>query len=380
MKFKLPFENLLPKLLLNFGFWTLISVLSSSAYYFDSANQPWQGSQSLWIRMFFLQLPVWYLWGIITLMIFYLTEIFPVERHGWASIVGLHLGLSFVWLFFYSILVILNGIWQYDIPWANARQFAQRIMGARSYLEYFFYWMIFAVAYCAYFYRRSRERAFEAARLQLRNAQLENLMSVTQLQTLKAQLQPHFLFNTLNSIAALIRKDEKVIATNMLAALSDLLRHSMDNDKSHLVTLEDELDFIKRYLEIQQIRFKDLLTVEVEVSEEASQALIPSMLLQPLVENSIRHGIAEHIQSGKLGIYARNGDNRLQIEIYNDGNCLSKGWSIEKTTGLGLSNTIERLRVLYSDEFQFTLENVETRGVRAKLVIPFETENAAIER
>lgn len=215
------------------------------------------------------------------------------------------------------------------------------------------------------YYREWRERELQAAALEAQLAQ-------TQLQALKIQLQPHFLFNTLNSISALNHEDPKA-ANRMIARLSELLRLSLENDGAQEVALHQELDFLKRYLEIQQVRFGDRLRVRIDVAPETMDARVPNLLLQPLVENAIRHGIAPFAAPGEVHVQACRENGQLCLRVADTGPGLPKSKPNSAPEGIGLANTRARLRQLYGDAQRFELRNGAERGAIAEVRIPFQT-------
>lgn len=209
--------------------------------------------------------------------------------------------------------------------------------------------------------RQARERALNETKLEARLASAE-------LQVLKMQLQPHFLFNTLNTIYNLVPLNGRE-AQSMIARLSNLLRFSLDHVTTEKVPLKDELDFLMEYLDIEKVRFEERLRVEKDVPVDTLLAEVPNMMLQPLVENAIRHGIGKKAAGGTIKISARRHDGRLEITVTDD------GWpppaSVEETAGIGLANTRARLTKLYGQNFTFRLEPSD-HGTRVTMEIPFE--------
>jgi LytS/YehU family sensor histidine kinase len=187
------------------------------------------------------------------------------------------------------------------------------------------------------------------------------------------QLHPHFLFNTLHTIAGLVRGNEKQSAVNMISGLSDLLRRALESAEEQEVTLKDEVKFIDLYLDIQKVRFSDRLTARMEIDPETLNALLPNLILQPLVENAIRHGIALKNSAGLLVVksFRRNGE--LHITVSDDGPGLSSDWQKKDHDGIGLVNTSERLKHLYGSEHRFDLRNGDDGGMTASIVIPFRS-------
>jgi LytS/YehU family sensor histidine kinase len=187
------------------------------------------------------------------------------------------------------------------------------------------------------------------------------------------QLQPHFLFNALNTVAMLVRQGDSQSAVRMLARLSELLRHILEEAGEQEASLEEELDLLTRYLEIEQVRFGDRLEVTVDLDEDARHALVPNLLLQPLAENAIRHGIARRAASGRIELSARREADRLILQLRNDGPDLPGGWSLDAGAGIGLRNTAARLRHLYGDAATLRLINSAEGGVEARVYIPYHT-------
>jgi two-component sensor histidine kinase len=228
------------------------------------------------------------------------------------------------------------------------------------------YWVVVCGALGWHYYNRLREREVETA-------QLQRELVEARLEALRMQLNPHFLFNTLHAISGLIHEDPQA-ADRVVARLSELLRLSLDQSKPQEVPLQDELAFLDRYLEIEQTRFSERLTVEKQIAAEAQQALVPYLILQPLVENAIRHGIEPSEKLGLLRIGARRRDGKLELCVRDNGDGLPS--EPEKPAeGIGLSNTRARLRHLYGQNCRFELVAAEGGGLEARLEIPFRTPN-----
>jgi two-component system LytT family sensor kinase len=225
------------------------------------------------------------------------------------------------------------------------------------------YCAIVAVQHAALYYRAFRTRALEAARLEARLAH-------AQLDVLRMQLQPHFLFNTLNTVASLMTRDLPA-AHATLVRLGELLRRSLEDGAGHEGPLRDELEFLDQYLEIQRARFRDRLRVEVDVEPAALDVDVPRLILQPLVENAIRHGVQEREGPGCIRVRGRRENGRLRLEVVDDGPGLGSGEpGGGGNGGIGLANTRARLAQLYGDEHVFRVENGENGGVRVRLEIP----------
>jgi LytS/YehU family sensor histidine kinase len=226
-----------------------------------------------------------------------------------------------------------------------------------------FYWGIIVVEHAVNYYQKFRER-------ELRASQLEVQVAQSQLQVLKMQLHPHFIFNTLNTISALIHESPDE-ADEMVARLGDLLRKTLETTDLHEVPFKEELDFLKHYLDIEQTRFHDRLKVTMAVAPDTLDGLVPSLILQPLVENSIRHGIAPRPEGGYIKITAWRDSSMLRLEVEDDGPGLCSNAPLKE--GVGLTNTRARVRSLYGDEHRVTLRNAATGGLVVNLTVPFRT-------
>jgi sensor histidine kinase YesM len=228
--------------------------------------------------------------------------------------------------------------------------------------------VIFGISQAVDYYRKYRERELRASQLQAQLAQ-------TQLQVLKMQLHPHFLFNTLNAISALIHQDIEV-ADRMIARLGELLRATLENANLQEVPLRQELDFIQPYLEIEQARLGPRLHVRFAVDAGAMDSLVPNMLLQPLVENAIRHGIAPRAEPGTIEISAQRENGTLRLKVRDDGPGIDPAASGKRQRGLGLANTRARLQQLYGPAHSLELGNGPQGGLEVMVTIPFhETRN-----
>jgi two-component system, LytTR family, sensor kinase len=184
------------------------------------------------------------------------------------------------------------------------------------------------------------------------------------------QLHPHFLFNTLNGIVGLVRDNKNQAAVSMLVGLSDLLRHTLEHSARQEVELREELSFIKLYLSIQEMRFSDRLRIEFDIDPATAKALVPNLILQPLTENPLRHGIARTAESGVVGITSAVEDGHLRLMVYDNGGGLPDDWQMKGSAGIGLANTVARLQQLYDDNHQFDIRNRDSGGVEVLIRMP----------
>ncbi|MFN2391712.1 MAG: sensor histidine kinase, partial [Pyrinomonadaceae bacterium] len=220
--------------------------------------------------------------------------------------------------------------------------------------------------------RRYLEREREMARIALETSQLETKLAQAQLDALKMQIHPHFLFNTLNSISVLIREDA-IAANRMLVRLSELLRAALKSGNSPEISLKDELEFLRGYLEIEQTRFQDRLQVDFDIDKETLAAKVPNLILQPLVENAIKHGIAPLATAGKITIETRRQNGFVELSVSDNGAGLSD--PAKESNGIGLKNTRERLEKLYGEKQQFEIASKTGGGFEVKIKIPFRTDD-----
>jgi two-component system LytT family sensor kinase len=182
-------------------------------------------------------------------------------------------------------------------------------------------------------------------------------LSEARLQSLKAQLHPHFLFNSLHAIASLVRTGDNAAAVRTIAGLSDLLRRVLDAEAGQRVPLRDEVDFVERYFEIQGVRFGDRLRTTIELEPGTEDVQVPTLLLQPIVENAFRHGLADRIEPGHVAVRSQLlGDGRLELRVEDDGAGLPDGWTLQSRQGVGLRTTVARLEQLYGSDHELLVE------------------------
>jgi two-component system, LytTR family, sensor kinase len=312
-----------------------------------------------------------FVWAVFTPFILLATSRWPITRQTWRRSVPIHVaaGLAAGLLWFplvvkaHAVQTAYTGDASFKMIVSLATLFRVVVQGL------FYYAQAAAVAHGIHFYREYRERDLSASRL---SAQLAE----AQLSILRMQLHPHFLFNTLNTISALIHRDVKA-ADRMLAMLGDLLRDSFEKIGAQEVALKQEMDFLERYLEIEKTRFQDRLVIETRIAPETLDALIPNLILQPLVENSIRHGISRRSGPGRIEVSSWRDNGMLAVRVRDDGPGLSEtssGGTLRH--GVGLANTQERLRQLYGSQHHFDLENRSGGGLDVTLSIPFRAATA----
>ncbi len=219
-----------------------------------------------------------------------------------------------------------------------------------------------------------------ARRVELRESRLETELARAQLDALRLEIQPHFLFNTLNSIAALIRLRDNEGALKMLLGLSDLMRTTLDRPKDHLVPLASVIEFLQRYVGLQQTRFADRLKVEYRIGEECRAIPVPTLLLQPLVENAIRHGAAPQAGPCRIEIGARCDGRLLHLWVRDEGVGLASGFDVASHAGTGLTNTQSRLRQIYGTDATFAMKPLVPSGTAIEIAFPSAPSLGALQR
>jgi signal transduction histidine kinase len=309
-----------------------------------------------------MQTPFWLFWAPIFPLIIMLVQRYPLERGTPARNIVTHVvaGLGIV-VFHYGFQLWFMHIIGHGYP-AGHSYFVHFISAARWRLSPAIagYVILLGLAVMRDYYFKYRERELLASQL---TAQL----SQAKLRALRMQLNPHFLFNALNSIAMLTRRNENTRAVNMLAGLGDLLRYVLEDAPADEVPLRDEIAFMARYLEIERERFGDRLVVDISASDDVMGAFVPNLLLQPLVENAIRHGVARKADTGHIRIGAVRSGDRLKLQVSDDG----PGIDDTSASGVGLANTRSRLEQLYGDDFTFDVANAGDGGVTATVIIPY---------
>jgi len=235
----------------------------------------------------------------------------------------------------------------------------RRLFVARFYYSFLQAWVLVGLYLAVTYYQEYRERERRAGELEAR-------LSESQLQVLAMQLNPHFLFNALQSVAELMHTDVNA-ADRMLTGLSELLRLSFSRAGLHDLSLREEIDFLERYLEIEQIRFSERLTVDIDIEPAVWDAIVPTFILQPLVENALKHGVARRVEAGRVRISARREADRLLLRVEDDGPGLS-GPARER---VGLGNTRARLEQLFGAAQRLTLHSPPAGGLTVAVVIPF---------
>ncbi|WP_394820542.1 sensor histidine kinase [Pendulispora albinea] len=350
-----------------FAAWTAAGLVSAvETYYYCNTFKGFPVSLATCLMG---RIPIWYVWALATPLIMRLTE-----RTTWPprpKMVLAHLGLFFVaslgFSLVYAFVDMRTGLAMGE--YSYSQRVLRMLVG--WILEFLFDYgiVVFASATIAA-HRRHRES-------ERREAALTTELVRAQLSALKSQLQPHFLFNALNTAVAFVRQGDVKTAERTLLLLSEILRDVLRQVDSADVTLREEVAMLKRYLEIQELRFADRLRVSWTIEPSVLEARVPLLLLQPVVENAVRHGIACRASAGALGIHADREGDRLHLTVRDDGPGPPEGFVLKACSGLGLRNIRERLEQQYGGAAEFRLERIDGGGALARISLPFRTELAA---
>ena len=356
--------------------WTLVGLIYfaqnvTRRFYWEDPN-PWQDLR-YWSANIYIS-------ALLTPLIVWAGRRWPLDRQHLARLIGLHLLLSLAWaLLKLSLEATFHLTWNEFSPLRPPVTLQSEVT-----LLFIFgfhtsvvaYWVVLSIQTAIRNYARFQERAQAALRSDLRASQLETQVAQARLGALKAQLQPHFLFNTLNAIVVLVRQQKGRQAEETLARFSDLLRAVLADMETQEVTLARELEYLKLYLSIEQVRFSDRLRVDIEVDPELLDAAVPHMGLQPLVENAIKHGVGSRATPGVITIRAERCGDALHVIVRDDGagfRVAEGPQAAEKGgMGLGLTNTRARLRQLYGEAAQLRAENAPGGGAQVTMVLPLK--------
>jgi len=347
-----PARHLLPVV----GAWTLLALLLATQVWFSRAAR---GDPIAWWQGLAIWLPWALLWALATPLVSWLLGRFPLARPRLLRDAAVHLLAG-------AVLAALNlGVYAALAPMVGAVNTGPDWLSTWNRLLASVYLLNLPVHGLLLGALLAR-RAAQAAGARERHAlQLRTELAEARLLALRAQLQPHFLFNALNTISVLMREDVHA-ADRMLVLLSGLLRRALDSAAEHEVPLRDEIAFVEAYLEIERMRFAERLACRIDVDPSLHDALVPGLILQPLVENAVRHGLAERGVAGRIELEAVARGDRLQLCVRDNG----RGLDREAIDGVGLSNTRARLQLLYGAAHDFSLRTLPEGGVEARLVLP----------
>jgi sensor histidine kinase YesM len=347
-----------------FSTWTLIGLFFTTQAYFiyDRPERP-----LIWYKALIPNLAFCYMWALSTPVVQWLSRKYNFGRQRWPVFIGIHL-LSAVIIsvlqspyYFLVRLVVFP-----DVPLSLTRPLELVYINLDRQL--LIYSVILLLSHAFDYYQRYREREWKAS-------QLEAQLAIAQLQALKMQLRPHFLFNALHSISTLIH-DNVEAADTMIARLGDFLRLALEHTGEQKVPLREELESAKCYVDIEKIRFGDNLSLEFEIEPNTLDALVPSFLWQPVVENAIRHGLATLTTRGRITLRSKCVNGQLELQVQDNGTGLAKRDNNPIKEGIGLSNIRASLEQLYGGNYSFELVDAQEGGVLVTLTIPLELNGA----
>jgi two-component system LytT family sensor kinase len=371
-------EQLLRTFAIWLGFWVFIGMVFMAQ---DVVRKWFWDDPKLWAEAGFWTMRV-VISAALTLVVLWLGTVFPLEKRVWARRITVHVFFS---LCFGVVRTGLEAVvyshlsagWGPTYEWANSPSYTFAVLMIFGFHQALItYWYILVIHTAVRYYEKFQERAEAALRLELNASELREQVTRAQLGALKMQLQPHFLFNTLNAIMGMVRTGEVQQAERALSRFSDLLRAVLDDMDAQEVTLERELTFLRLYLSIEQMRFSDRLEVRIEADPDVLDAAVPHMGLQPVAENAVRHGISCRVAGGSIEVGASRVGNLLRITVRDTGGgvraCSTAGH------GMGLSNLRARLKQLYGVEGDLRIDCTDS-GAVVEVIVPYRRLAAAPE-
>jgi hypothetical protein len=325
------------------------------------------GSQQSWLPVFATEMATWLPWALATPWIIGVARRHPFIRGMTLRAVAVHVAA------FATIAAVAEG-------WTATLQVLFNPWGYRRPPEFWDSWsttllyhvLIFLIAYALIltvtYLVDSRDRV---ARQMTETARLNEELSRAQLAALQRQMEPHFMFNALNSIAGLVRDHRNDAAVSMIVGLSEFLRRSSENSHRPQVTLAEEVEYLQRYVDIQQVRFGERLRVSVDIPADLLDAQVPGLLLQPLVENAIKHGVATRVAGGNIRVAGTRRDGKLFLSVYNDGSSFAEDWQTQGA-GVGLANLRTRLQILHGEASELQMRRAGADGVEVVVSLPLK--------
>jgi two-component system LytT family sensor kinase len=360
-----------------FSAWTIVGAVylgqNVTRRLYHGDTDPWQ-DLGYWVTQVYVS-------ALLTPLILWAGRRWALERHNWLRQAFIHLGCSILFGF---VRILLEGVlnvtrdnffpqdpritFAYELPLLMLFSFHSAVIA---------YWAVLAIQIAHRNWERYQERAQAALRLDLHASQLEAQVAQARLGALKAQLQPHFLFNTLNAIVVLVRQQKGRQAEETLERFSDLLRAVVEDLDAQEVPLARELQYLKLYLAIEQLRFSDRMRVSVDIDADLLDAAVPHMVLQPIVENAIKHGLGKSATAGRIDIRAARVGDSLHITVRDDG----PGFSATRARpdGIGIANTRARLKQLYGGVAELRTADAEGGGALVTVILPFRIDSSVSE-
>jgi sensor histidine kinase YesM len=344
------------------GFWLFVAAVSAVQIVWVSQTPGHQldvRGAMVWQTIYIVS------WVPFTVAIWQLTRRWVPERfRGWTGLLLAHVAVATIVTLTHTLVVAQLSVWLSNPMMARNQGFLAQVRD-RLTLQLLIYTAIACSGAAITLHERYRDRQLAATRL-------EGELATARLQALRGHLQPHFLFNSLHSIAALARSGDTAGVVRLTSSLSDLLRHVLDAGDRH-APLREELEIVERYLDIQRARFPDRLEVTVDLAAEVADARVPLLVVQPLVENAVRHGLAPQVKAGTLVVRAARDNGTTRIDVEDSGVGLPPGWSLDRSTGTGLRNLSSRLAAEFGESAALVVAPRPGGGVRATVTLPYVT-------
>lgn len=350
------------------GVWAVLGIIYAGPIYLEVRSEGMDHAAS---RVFSWGILTWCAWAPLTPVVVWLARRYSLVGSAWKRSLLVHVPAFLLVSAIHSAAATVITLMvkpfdsMGDSPMTFWPRFLSRMQGAFG-SDLLVYGAVIGVCYAFDYYGKYREREFLAT-------QLEAQLAQAQLDSLRTQLHPHFLFNTLNGIVGLVRDNKNDAAVKMLVGLSDLLRHALEHSNQQEVELREEISFIELYLSLQQMRFSDRLQIEMDIGPDTTRALVPSLILQPLAENALRHGLGRSVASGMVGISSQIEEGLLKLTVVDNGAGLPNNWQLKSGSGIGLANTAARLQQLYGDSHRLDVRNRPEGGVEVVIVLPLRT-------
>jgi hypothetical protein len=353
-----------------FSRWRWIAAIWFAGALFDASQTVLimhaEGRHHPWLPLFGIELVSWLPWALATPLVIYLARRYPIVRGMSVRTVCAHLAA-------FAVISAVAESWSTVLqmlfnPWNN-RQWPTFVDTWTTTLTFqvLTFLIVYALILTVTYMVDARE---SMARQITETARLNEELSKAQLAALRRQIEPHFMYNALNSIAGLVRDHRNDAAVSMIVGLSEFLRRSSEDSHRSQVALREEVEYLQRYLDIQKVRFGERLQVSVDIPAELLCARVPNLLLQPLVENAIKHGISKRVAGGSVRVAGACNNGNLYLSVYNDGPSLPADWEAT-STGVGIANLRTRLQILHGNESELQLKHANPGGVEVVVTLPF---------
>jgi two-component system, LytTR family, sensor kinase len=350
--------------------WRWIAVIWSAGALFDASQtiliMHAEGRHHAWLPLFGTELVSWLPWALATPLVIRLARRYPIARGVSVKTIWVHVAA-------FAVISAVAEAWSTVLqmlfnPWNNRKwpTFVDTWTTSLTF-QVLTFLIVYALIVTVTYIMEARE---SMARQITETARLNDELSKAQLAALRRQMEPHFMYNTLNAIAGLVRDHRNDAAVSMIVGLSEFLRRSSEDSHRSQVALREEVEYLQRYLDIQKVRFGERLQVNVDIPAELLGAQVPNLLLQPLVENAIKHGIAKRVAGGNVRVAGACQNGSLCLSVYNDGPSLPADWEATQT-GVGIGNLRTRLQILHGNESGLQLRSTNPGGVEVVVTLPF---------